>query len=172
MHVNQQPAGWYQDPQGTGQRYWDGTAWTEHVAPAAAPAAPQPQQPYPGGGPGAPQQPFGGGFAPAGGGRSNVGKIVGGIVGAIVVVVGLLAVIGGLFGKGSIDHSKAEDLIRSKLTGPPPTSISCPSGVEEKKGATFDCTVVYPDGTTATVTVHQINDSGTVEVSPSDFHAH
>lgn len=25
------PAGWY--PEGNGQRYWDGTAWTEHRAP-------------------------------------------------------------------------------------------------------------------------------------------
>lgn len=25
-------AGWYRDPFGTGQRYWDGSAWTEHTA--------------------------------------------------------------------------------------------------------------------------------------------
>jgi hypothetical protein len=25
-------AGWYQDPFGTGRRYWDGSAWTEHTA--------------------------------------------------------------------------------------------------------------------------------------------
>jgi Protein of unknown function (DUF2510) len=41
------PAGWYQDPQGQGQRYWDGGQWTQHTQPAAAqpgPAAPaQPQ---------------------------------------------------------------------------------------------------------------------------------
>lgn len=24
------PAGWYDDPEGPGQRWWDGTAWTEH----------------------------------------------------------------------------------------------------------------------------------------------
>ena len=36
------PAGWYQDPDGSGgQRYWDGSAWTEHRAPATPqPAAP------------------------------------------------------------------------------------------------------------------------------------
>jgi uncharacterized RDD family membrane protein YckC len=29
------PAGWYPDPRSPGrQRYWDGAAWTEHVAPA------------------------------------------------------------------------------------------------------------------------------------------
>ncbi len=40
------PAGWYDDGSGR-QRYWDGTQWTEHFAPAApppptAPAAPPP----------------------------------------------------------------------------------------------------------------------------------
>ena len=46
------PAGWYPDPDGSGgQRYWDGSAWTEHRSPAAeatqptaepsAPAEPQ-----------------------------------------------------------------------------------------------------------------------------------
>ena len=34
------PAGWYPDPNGEGQRYWDGAAWTEHTAPAAAAASP------------------------------------------------------------------------------------------------------------------------------------
>ena len=27
------PAGWYPDPAGSGQRYWDGTAWTTHTHP-------------------------------------------------------------------------------------------------------------------------------------------
>ena len=32
------PAGWYADPNQPGQqRYWDGAAWTAHIAPAAAP---------------------------------------------------------------------------------------------------------------------------------------
>jgi hypothetical protein len=35
------PAGWYPDPDGSGgQRYWDGTIWTEHRAPAVAPPEP------------------------------------------------------------------------------------------------------------------------------------
>jgi hypothetical protein len=29
-------AGWYLDPQGRGQRFWDGSAWTEQVAPSGA----------------------------------------------------------------------------------------------------------------------------------------
>lgn len=34
------PAGWYPDPDGSGgQRYWDGSAWTEHRSPAGPPGA-------------------------------------------------------------------------------------------------------------------------------------
>ena len=33
MNTPQQPPGWYPDPQGPGQRYWDGVQWTEHRAP-------------------------------------------------------------------------------------------------------------------------------------------
>lgn len=29
----QPPAGWYPAPHGGGQRYWNGTTWTEHHAP-------------------------------------------------------------------------------------------------------------------------------------------
>jgi hypothetical protein len=40
------PAGWYPDPQAPGyQRYWDGSQWTEHVAPlVGAPPGPPPVQ--------------------------------------------------------------------------------------------------------------------------------
>jgi hypothetical protein len=46
------PAGWYPDPgspTGAGQRWWDGTAWTAHVAPGApvAPVAAFPGAPDP-----------------------------------------------------------------------------------------------------------------------------
>ena len=39
------PAGWYPDPDGSGgQRYWDGSAWTEHRAPGPQ-ATPEPSEP-------------------------------------------------------------------------------------------------------------------------------
>ena len=42
------PADWYPDPEDPGQhRYWDGTQWTEHRAPRAAPAAPAASPPGP-----------------------------------------------------------------------------------------------------------------------------
>jgi hypothetical protein len=31
------PPGWYPDPAGYGQRYWDGRVWSNHVAPLPAP---------------------------------------------------------------------------------------------------------------------------------------
>jgi predicted lipid-binding transport protein (Tim44 family) len=33
------PPGWYPDPSGWGQRYWNGTAWTEQLAAYPAPSA-------------------------------------------------------------------------------------------------------------------------------------
>jgi Domain of unknown function (DUF4352)/Protein of unknown function (DUF2510) len=42
------PAGWYRDPDGTGgQRYWDGSTWTEHRSPAT-PAQAEPRAVPPG----------------------------------------------------------------------------------------------------------------------------
>lgn len=41
MAAPSSPAGWYPDPSGHGQRYFDGISWTEHRAvPPAAPSAP------------------------------------------------------------------------------------------------------------------------------------
>lgn len=41
---SQTPAGWYSDPHTPGgQRYWDGSAWTEHVVNAAPPPMPYAQ---------------------------------------------------------------------------------------------------------------------------------
>lgn len=57
--MTQQPPGWYSQPDGT-RRYWDGTRWTEHAAPAPnkplPAAAPQPGRAQPGSGPSLPPQ--------------------------------------------------------------------------------------------------------------------
>jgi Protein of unknown function (DUF2510)/Domain of unknown function (DUF4352) len=40
------PAGWYPDPDGSGgQRYWDGTSWTEHRSPAEVADPPANEEP-------------------------------------------------------------------------------------------------------------------------------
>src|ERR1700712_2322033 len=45
------PAGWFTDPGGSGHlRWWDGTAWTAHLAPQPTPEpapAPTPVEPQP-----------------------------------------------------------------------------------------------------------------------------
>ena len=82
-----------------------------------------------------------------------------------------LLLMAGCGGK-TIDHVKAERFVSDHLEGPRPSSVECPKGVESKKGRTFGCTVIFADGTSATVTVHVVSGSGRVSVSPADFHAH
>lgn len=41
------PAGWYPDPEGNGERWWNGMSWGElRQAPPATPRQPYPPQPY------------------------------------------------------------------------------------------------------------------------------
>jgi hypothetical protein len=47
MHRPPPPPGWFPNPDGPGQRYWDGTSWTEHVS-GRPPAPPQPGSGGPG----------------------------------------------------------------------------------------------------------------------------
>lgn len=69
-------AGWYPDPSSpsSGLRYWDGGAWTEHVAPAWAVQAPTHAGPR------------AGSHTGSGGGRSSVGVVVGIVLGALGVI--------------------------------------------------------------------------------------
>lgn len=39
------PPGWYDDPSGSGQRYWDGAQWTDHYKPVPAQQVPAPPPP-------------------------------------------------------------------------------------------------------------------------------
>jgi hypothetical protein len=66
------PAGWYPNPENPSeQRYWDGTQWTEHTAPAAGSAEPPPATtPGWGGEPAAGGQPAWGG-QPSWGGQQQ-----------------------------------------------------------------------------------------------------
>lgn len=91
-HVSElPPANWYPDPEVPGQqRYWDGTQWTEHRAPAAdtaEPGAAQPGHGQPGYGeqPGYGQPGYGQpAYAPSGPGGRTSGMAITSLVVAIV----------------------------------------------------------------------------------------
>lgn len=94
------PAGWYPDPTTPGQqRYWDGTAWTDHVAPAgpaAAPGAATVPPPDTAGVPppgwGQPPPGVGWGSARPGAAEASAFRKVGPLGTAVAVLLGLTAV--------------------------------------------------------------------------------
>ena len=82
-----------------------------------------------------------------------------------------LAASGCSAGTHEIDHKKAEGLARQigAVKGTV-KSASCPSGEKLKKGASFDCKLVYASGRTATITIHQLDGNGRIETSGRDLH--
>ncbi|MCP2369790.1 hypothetical protein BJ978_000466 [Agromyces terreus] len=101
------PPAWYPDPAGSGHlRYWDGTQWTEHLAPmpvaALAPApAPEPEPaPIP-----APSA------APSATGRARRGWLIGSIAAATAAaLVTATIVVIGIGGAGGSSAAAAENL--------------------------------------------------------------
>jgi Domain of unknown function (DUF4333) len=90
----------------------------------------------------------------------------------VLVIVLAAALAGCSTGEIKIDQKKAENLARKignsgtvKLR-----SVHCPSGLKAKKGADFDCDLVYTDGTKATITMHQLDDKGRIRTSGGDLH--
>lgn len=91
------PPGWYPDPQTPGQqRYWDGQAWTENVAPLA-PAAP----------PAAPVTTVEQQYVPAPPPKSNKGCIIALVVLGVILLLGVV----GFFVAVNVLGDKAEDFI-------------------------------------------------------------
>jgi Domain of unknown function (DUF4333) len=75
-------------------------------------------------------------------------------------------------GEIKIDQKKAEGLAR-KIGDSGQVrvkTVSCPSGLKAKKGADFDCNLVYADGQKATITMHQLDDKGRIRTSGTDIH--
>jgi hypothetical protein len=87
------PAGWYRDPSGDGQRYWDGERWTDQFAAGAGPAGA-------GATPGSPL---------TGTKRSSKSTwaLVMGIMGIIIlpVVFSILAIVFGVSARSDIDRN-------------------------------------------------------------------
>ena len=83
--------GWYPDPQNEAQqRYWDGAAWTENVAPLAPVVQPPPQQYIP------PPPP-----------KSSKGCIIA----LVIVLVLLVLAVGGVFVGLKVLGNKADDIL-------------------------------------------------------------
>jgi hypothetical protein len=105
--ASQPPAGWYPDPQNAQQqRYWDGSTWTGHTAASAAAVAPTGSAPL-GGAPlpiGAPTWQAGAGGMAGAAPKAWYKRTWVLVVGAIVVILVVLGVIGSLV---STDHSNA-----------------------------------------------------------------
>lgn len=160
-------AGWYDDPEDpNGRRYWDGQNWTPHreqkqasqTAPESAAAQAPPSSPpaypsspssgYPPAPPGQQPQWSGPGAGPPR--KSRTPLVLIGVLAAVavVLVVGFLAY-KFIFSKETVIPGKAADAVTSLVsqqTGFTPTDVTCPSGVEAKAGATFQCHFTGPDG--------------------------
>jgi hypothetical protein len=99
------------------------------------------------------------------------------VVGAAAAVVGALS---GCSASGSISlgsselsASKMEALVTSVTAsqGLKATSVSCPSGVSEKKGVVSYCTAHYAGGETSRFSILQTDGSGGVTAAPADMTA-
>jgi hypothetical protein len=91
-------------------------------------------------------------------------------VGVAVLAAGchVSACVGSGCDAGKIDTAKAEATTKTVIaqqTGAAVRSVSCPSNVTERRGATFTCTITGADGTTATALVTQKDAHGNVEIS-------
>src|SRR4051794_7481083 len=67
-----------------------------------------------------------------------------------------------------IDNKQAEDFVKGAFEKPP-RSVTCPSGVEAKKGGTLTCKAVDSTGRRYVVTLHMADDEGHVTVGKGDF---
>ena len=86
---------------------------------------------------------------------------------AAFLVLPATAVLSGC-GSTKIDQGKAERFIRSAVVrkvGARVKAVSCPSGIEAKKGDTFTCAVTGDDGSTGKANIRQTDDKGNVNAS-------
>jgi hypothetical protein len=100
--MNSPAAGWYVNPSGPGQRYWDGTRWTEHIdesvpaTPYSSPpsSAPPPPPAYAAQGgyvPPPPGHPYAGQMYPQPAQQGVSGLVIVGYVTAVVIpIVGFI----------------------------------------------------------------------------------
>jgi Domain of unknown function (DUF4333) len=87
--------------------------------------------------------------------------------GALVALLAGFALLIAGCGETVIDSAKVEGALEQNLhnaTGQKVESVECPSGVEVKAGATFECTVAL-SGKQETATLKIVNSNADVEVT-------
>jgi hypothetical protein len=89
----------------------------------------------------------------------------------VPLAVALVALVAGC-GETTIDQKGAEDLAKKVANSGTVKlkTVACPSDLKAKKGADFDCDLIYEDGTEATITLHQLDDEGHVRTTGGDIH--
>ncbi|HEX3172612.1 MAG TPA: DUF4333 domain-containing protein [Solirubrobacterales bacterium] len=89
-------------------------------------------------------------------------------LGALIVPLAAAALFTTGCGETVIDDAKTEAAIEQNLkraTGAKVSSVDCPSGVEVKAGATFECTIELAGGKQQTATLKILNSDADVEVT-------
>jgi hypothetical protein len=89
-------------------------------------------------------------------------------LGALAVPLTAIALLALGCGETVIDSAKTEAAIEQNLkraTGAKVSSVECPSDVEVKAGATFECTVDLAGGKQETATLKILNSDADVEVT-------
>ena len=121
------PAGWYDDSQDASiQRYWDGSSWTSHTAPAGTIATGQPSA--------------GRGFGAWWNAQANgikIALIVAAVFVLLLVVSGVAAAArGGQVGASDTGNTVASPIV-SDSAAPTPTATPTPTPTDEGPDATF-----------------------------------
>ncbi|MGY1804120.1 DUF4333 domain-containing protein [Blastococcus sp. SYSU D00922] len=108
-----------------------------------------------------------GGYAPAPAPRrKRTGAVVAAVVGAVVVLGGLVVGALLLFGAKTLDTAEVENQVQrltAEQTGVAPEDVSCPADVEAESGAAFTCTGSL-EGQPISFTVTQTDDEGDVRI--------
>ena len=180
--------GWYPDPddgRAGGLRWWTGVSWTDDTVahPWSSPdtaVVPPPAVPVVTSAPPAvnvpaafasavqvPSPPAPPGAVPAGHhGRRMLphGRplLVVALVVLVAVGVGVAALLVSASGRHQLDMAAVEGDIAAHLTRDTgvSTEVHCPGSVAIEAGSAFVCSATSPDGSTATIVVHQDDDQG------------
>ena len=85
----------------------------------------------------------------------------------LLIPAALAVAVAGCSGS-TVSAHKAEALVKRSLDQPY-ASVHCPNGVAIKKGRSLECNIVFRNGDTGTVTLHETNNTGEVSATSKDL---